>query len=412
MVSNNNKKSAPVFDLTIEFFFPYVISKVEGEPVLDSGGDITVGGLKVVETEGNRATVTEKLPVGSALDKLLSLESQTYRQGDNLVRSNTAVFFCREWPEIAGYKGSIVVDLTRKPSIVQKVHEIGRFTGKYYYKIGEKKFTGKLKGSIPEVNLTIKLAEHHYLKGRQYTGREEFKLAVTEYDEAIKLYPEYVRGYFHRGYAYLKNREYEKAISDWDRVIVLSPKYADAYFNRASAKAELRRYDEAIVDYSRYIGMKPTDPEVYFRRAFAYAFKGQYEKSILDSNKALALNLAPERHSELAKVYFNGGNFYDRQSKFPQAKECYDKAIELNANYADAYNNRGNVYRRGRHYDEAISDYTRAIRLDPTLHESYANRAFAYKALGELGKAAKDFKKACNLGVKKACEEYQRLESK
>lgn len=120
-ISNKNKKSASVYDLTIEFSFPYVISKVEGGPILESGGDVTVGRPKVVEREGNKMSVTEEQPVATTLDKSFSLEIQTSRQGNELVHSNTVVFFCKEWPEIAWYEGSIVVDLTKKPSFIKGV---------------------------------------------------------------------------------------------------------------------------------------------------------------------------------------------------------------------------------------------------------------------------------------------------
>ena len=173
--------------------------KSKAEPILESGGDITVGRLKVVEGEGNRMLVTEEQPIATALDELFSLKIQASRQGGELVYSHTAVFFCREWPEIASYEGTIVVDLTKKPSIVKKVHEIGRFTGMYHYKVDEKKFTKKFKGAIPDVNLTIKLAEYHYIKGKEYAGRKDFKSAIPEYDEAIKLYPEYCLRIFPQG---------------------------------------------------------------------------------------------------------------------------------------------------------------------------------------------------------------------
>ncbi len=39
-----------------------------------------------------------------------------------------------------------------------------------------------------------------------------------------------------RGYAYLRLKQYAKAISDFDRAIQLNPEYVNAYSNRAAAK--------------------------------------------------------------------------------------------------------------------------------------------------------------------------------
>ena len=410
-VFNDNKKSAPVCDLTIEFSFPYLVSGVKGGPVLETGANVTVGRLKVVEMEGDRTTATEEQPISTPLDNMFSLESQTSRQGEVSIPSNVVVFFCKEWPEIAFYEGSIIVDLGKKLSIVKKAYEIGRFTGRYSYRIGDKKYSGNIQGLIPKPDLTIKLAEIHFIKGKEYAGREDFKSAVSEYSESINLYPEFAEAYGRRAYSYIKNGEYENAIADCDRAITLSPRYADAYCNRASAKAKLARYEEAIVDYSSYIEMKPIDPDGYFGRALAYCFVDQYEKALLDCNKALELRVAHERYPNFAQIFFNAGNFYKRHKKLAEAKGCYDRAIELNSEYADAYNNRAIVYSLNRQYIDAVRDCTQAIQINPNLSEAYGNRAFVYKSLGELDNAVKDFKKACDLGLKQACEEYKGLRS-
>lgn len=376
-ISNNNKKSASVSDLTIEFFFPYVITEVKCGPVFDSGGSVTVGRLTTIETQNGKTVVTEDQPVNTVLDELCTLKVKTSKQGDKLINSNIVVFYCKEWPEIAWYGGSIIVDLVKKPRIVIKEHEIGHFTGIYKYKIGNEIFSGKIKGTIPEANIKVKLAEHHWLKGKEYTEHEEFNKAISEFDKALGLCSDYNDAYYDRGYAYSNIAEYEKAISDYSQVIKLSPTYAHAYFNSASSKAYLKRYDEAIIDYSKYVELRPSDPDGFFQRARIHGFKGQYNEAVLDCDKAIELNLPKEQYSEIAILYFNAANFYFRKRNFHQAKDCYDKSIRFNQNYADAYNNRGQVS----------------------------------EILGKTNKAAKDYKKACDLGHQRACAEYHRLKS-
>ena len=53
--------------------------------------------------------------------------------------------------------------------------------------------------------------------------------------------------------------------------------------------------------------------------------------------------------------------------KYDEAIQCYDKAIEIDANYADAWNNKGNALDNLGKYDEAIQCYDSAIEIDANM---------------------------------------------
>lgn len=290
---------------------------------------------------------------------------------------------------------------------------MGKYSGKYVYQIKGKQFSGEISGIIPDAKTELIKAKHHFVKGNDFAGREKYEEAVPEYNKAIDLHPQYTEAYFRRGYALLSLKEYEKAISDFNKALDLSPKYANAYFNRASAKAELKRYDDAIQDYTTYIHIKPKDEEAYYGRGLAFGWNGENDKAISDFNEAIELN------TEYGKAHLARGVIYARREmgEYDKAISDYYKALQLNpdmrteieAKLSIAYSNRGIKFAEKHQHSEAILDFNHSIKLDPGRGKSFYNRALSWKDMGDCEKAAKDWKRACDLGIKKACDKYDEL---
>ena len=75
--------------------------------------------------------------------------------------------------------------------------------------------------------------------------------------------------YFFRGNAKYELGLYHEAISDYDKAIRLKPDYAFAYNNRGLAKENLKQYAAAISDYDKAIRLKPDFAHAYLYRGLA-----------------------------------------------------------------------------------------------------------------------------------------------
>ena len=62
---------------------------------------------------------------------------------------------------------------------------------------------------------------------------------------------------------------YQDAISDYNKAIMIDPEYKEAYFSRALTYEELGQWRNAISDYTSYINLSPYEAECYFFRGFA-----------------------------------------------------------------------------------------------------------------------------------------------
>jgi tetratricopeptide (TPR) repeat protein len=97
-------------------------------------------------------------------------------------------------------------------------------------------------------------------------------------------------GLFNRGHSFEAKGLYDQAISDYNRAIALKPDFATAYEARANSYFQSRQYDWAIADYTRAIALMPGNAEPYGNRGNAFLALAKTDKAVADFQKALKLD--------------------------------------------------------------------------------------------------------------------------
>jgi len=73
--------------------------------------------------------------------------------------------------------------------------------------------------------------------------------AISAYNMALRLKPDYAEAYYNRGTAKTLIAEHQVAIADFNEAIRLKPQFVEAYYNRGTAKLALNRREEARSDF-------------------------------------------------------------------------------------------------------------------------------------------------------------------
>lgn len=95
-------------------------------------------------------------------------------------------------------------------------------------------------------------------RGILYAAQGSLAEALSDYDEALELYPILGEVYISRGIIFHFEKQFEKAIADYSRAIELDAQGIHlAYFDRGMAYEELRRWEDAMLDYQKALEFHP-----------------------------------------------------------------------------------------------------------------------------------------------------------
>lgn len=197
--------------------------------------------------------------------------------------------------------------------------------------------------------------------------------------------------YNRRGNVYFNKGNYDQAIQDYNQAIRLNPEFGFAFNNRGSAYRAKEDYDRAIQDYNQAIRLKPDYAFAFNNRGNAYSAKEDYDRAIQDYNETIRLK------PDFALAFNSRGSVYSLKKDYDRAIQDYNEAIRLNPDYAFAFNSRGSAYSAKGDYLRANQDYNQMVRLRPEDGWAFYLRGLFRYDHGHFSDAKKDFVKAREL---------------
>jgi superkiller protein 3 len=93
-----------------------------------------------------------------------------------------------------------------------------------------------------------------------------FDQALSEYQKAIEIKPDYAKGYYNIGSVYRQKKKLEEAIASFQKALEINPKYAEAHYALAVIYYEKQEFKLAIehFDQAGKLGMV-VDPKLLER---------------------------------------------------------------------------------------------------------------------------------------------------
>jgi tetratricopeptide (TPR) repeat protein len=284
--------------------------------------------------------------------------------------------------------------------IVQSLGEMG-------IRIGSRQPLSAIR-AVP--NKVITTADEHFIAGfNKYldpgtdilAGKRQ---AIQEFDNAIKLNPQYAVAYFARSSAKSQINDLKGSLVDVNQALAINPKFAEAYLSRASGKNSFKDFKGALADINQAIALNPKFSEAYLVRASIKSSMEDLNGVLADLD--IALSFAPKYLSKRQYkviIYLFRSAIKIKSNDFNGALVDINQSIKLDPKNSLAYIFRGAIKINQKDFNGALTDFDQAVITNPRYSYAYMVRG-GLKAdrLNDLTGAMADLNQAITLDPKNA----------
>jgi Flp pilus assembly protein TadD len=210
----------------------------------------------------------------------------------------------------------------------------------------------------------------HYSLGDALLQKGSVDEAITHFQTALQINPNYAEAHNYLGNILLQNGRVDEAIAHYQKALQITPDYVYACYDLGNALLKKGRVDEAITQYQKALQINPDHAEAHNNLGNALLQKGRVAEAITQYQKALQIK------PDYAVVHDNLGNVLLQKGNVDEAITQYQKALQIKPDYAEAHNNLGNALLQKGRMAEATTQYQKALQIKPDYAEAHNNLAW------------------------------------
>jgi tetratricopeptide (TPR) repeat protein len=174
---------------------------------------------------------------------------------------------------------------------------------------------------------------------------------------------------YNTGQVYNLMGDHETALSYYDLAISMDPNYSEYRNDMGNILQRQGRFDEALTAYDMAVRLSPPYPEVHFNRALCLARRGDWDAAMTACRRSLDLN--PDQLDGWLVL----AEMCQQSGMLQEAADCYTHATEVDPGSVIAHVNKAVTLFNMERFEESLATIDTAIALDPDEPDHHDKRA-------------------------------------
>ena len=228
-------------------------------------------------------------------------------------------------------------------------------------------------------------------RGLAKAAQDDLEGGLTEFDNCIEQFPDFVFSRFHRARLHRQLEQYESAIDDYTATLDVVPQFVDAFVERGFVWLQLEMQQNARDDFERAIEIAPSRADAYSGRAITFLMDSKKSAAEEDLNKAVALDPT----DKMGRL--NRAQLLMERSDFDLATEDLSQILADDPNERLALWQTAQLNLMTGQLSEAVNCFNRLLEMDPEAPQILIGRSATFELMGEAEKAEADRNEALNL---------------
>lgn len=236
-------------------------------------------------------------------------------------------------------------------------------------------------------------ASEYYKKGFSAFKMRDYKSAISYYQKALELNPNYIEVLINLGALYQQNNSPKMAIKYYERALEHHTDHTVLHFNLAVLYDEQERYKQAQKYFQKVLENTPFDAQARTRYALCLKKMHKYKQAYKQLKKSYQYSSnQPGIHFHMGVVKSIIAGILNSTEETRVAIDHFKRASLANPKSVESLSNIGSLQQRLGDDSQAIKSYERALEINPNQLQTMNNLASIYEKKGDYSKAAEYYK--------------------
>jgi tetratricopeptide (TPR) repeat protein len=223
-------------------------------------------------------------------------------------------------------------------------------------------------------------AQSLYSQGLGILSRDDFARAVTFFEKAVDIDPNYAEAWYQAGFCYGMLGRHAEALKSSRQASKLRPDWAETFVNIGASSFALGQYKDALEAYRQASKLDSDNAEVLFALGLTFNKLNRTDEEILAYKRAL--NVKPDFPGVLEQL----GLAYFKQKRYTDSLSAFEQ-LKIYKSDAKTYNYMGESFYELGKTEESVDAFSNAINYNPNFDRARFNLGKAYIKLGDRDSA-------------------------